>query len=51
VNGNLLGTNFRDDINTGNLGVAIGAGIGDYNYMFLGNISNVCIYNKAFNSE
>lgn len=51
VNGNLLGTNFRNDINTGNLGVTIGAGIGNYTHMFLGNISNVCIYNKAFNSE
>ena len=47
VNGVLIGTNERTDIDTGSDGVCIGAGIEDWVNKFSGYIADVSVYNIA----
>lgn len=47
VNGSLVGTNTRNDVNTGVGGVCVGAGIIDWVDSFIGYIADARVYNRV----
>lgn len=51
INGNLIGQKRHQNLNTYKSNIVIGARNGDYNYPFVGYISDVRIYNKVLTSE